>query len=380
MVPKKIIYLYTSDRPAGDNSKSGLDLSIVSTNKFAVEAHSDGMIALWDKVATLKGYTVYVIIDSNNGYGYRHISPTTTTYVVSNIKFILDYISPGDIVIVRGGFKPWFPTLQYIKERKTNWILFYRANTNRHAWPFWDIVLNDLGNQDLIHLNRYYFNFSKPVNESIFYPTKNISKCYDMCIGASHVHAKKGQYLTMQAAEYYNQRYNKSLTGVLPGGFIRCLHNKDILDSKLRKTHDIDVLGHVTRENLRDYYCRSRVLVHSGVGGQNDRSVLEAMACGIPVILTSPSHFSPFVSAAQSPNSVVYPNKIDIAEGIYRQLHNDDGAWEVDTVIKYYQAHNGMDEVCVPKMLNLFKWLETHDIEKPEMVNPRLIEEWKGVY
>lgn len=380
MNQKKIIYFYTSDQPSYDHNHSGLEITSISNNKFAMEAHSDGMIAMWDKLASTLGYIVYVIIDAHNGFGHRQYSPSTAIYVISDIKYLLDYINPEDIIIARGGFKPWFKTLGALKKRRQNWILFYRANTNRHGWPFWDVTLNDLGDnsRNFIHLNQYYFGFSKPVNEDIFYWTQDDIKSMNVCIGASHVHSRKGQYLAVRAASHYYSKYGNKLTGVLPGGFIRCSYNTEILLSRSKNFHDIDVLGHIKREDLRECYCKSSMLIHAGTGGQNDRSVLEAMACGTPVVLSSCSHFSSFVCDFKGPNTITSPNSESISEDIHDML-TDENPWKPQEVVDYYKKHNGMNEVCVPKMVRLFKWLENNEPHRPDMSIPRSIEEWKGI-
>ena len=374
MPKQKLIYLYTSDRPANDAKRE-----IVMTptkNKFATEAPTDGMIKMWCELANRDIVNqVDIFIDSHINCGYKALTPKANLYVVPNMDIVRDFISPGDIVIARGGFKPWYKTLAKIHNDRKNWILFYRANTNRNPWPFWDIILDDLlRKSSVMHLNRFWFKFSKPVNEEIFKYDPSINKSYgkhyNVCIGASHVHKKKGQFIGVRALEAYTKYYDHKLSAVLPGGFISCMYNREILNAHNRGI--VDVTRHMTRQLLCELFNRTEVFIHAGPGGQNDRGVLEAMCCGLPVILTSPGKFSDFVS--YGPNAVAKQDPLDIAHWI-RSIRKDPPD-PVD-VKGWYQENNGLNEVCIPKMIKLFNWMNQFSGPvRPKMKNPREIVPW----
>jgi len=374
MTKQKLIYLYTSDRPANDAKRE--IITTPAKSKFATEAPTDGMIKMWCELADRDIVSqVDIFIDSHIGCGIKMLSPKVHLYVVPNIDIARDFISPRDIVIVRGGFKPWYATLTKIYEARKNWILFYRANTNRNPWPFWDIILDDLMlGGPVKHLNRYWFNFSKPVNEQIFKYDPEISKSYgkhyDVCIGASHVHRKKGQFLGVRALRWYMDYYEHKLSAVVPGGFIKCMYNKEILTA--RDNGIVDVTTHMSRQMLCELFNRSKIFIHAGPGGQNDRGVLEAMCCGLPVILTSPDRFSEFVS--YTPNVKAQPDFVDIAHWIHAVQMSPTDPVEIK---RYYQGYNGLNEVCIPKMIKLIDWINRFSGPvRPKMNNPRDKEPW----
>ena len=348
-----MVYLYTSDRPPKDPEKYYDDYvrNPFPTNRFAQTAESDGMIHLWRELVRLGHLErVNIFIDSKRGLGTKHLDERVTLHVVPSINMARHALNPGDILFVRGGFKPWLPLINEIRDKRENWILFYRANTSNSRWPFWDIVMDDLIERPAITVKgKFIFPFTKPVNEAIFHPDYAIPKTFDICVGASHIHKKKGQYKTLQAAERYNQlRPHNPLKLIMPGGRIRCGMNA-VIDS-LAQVLDLTEVGGLPREELQQFMNGSKIFVHSGVGGQNDRGVLEAMACGLCCVITSPKRFSPFVS--RWPNTVAKSQEPDaIAKAIDDTLSNKPyiitGQHEISQ--HYYQC-NGLYEVAIPKM------------------------------
>lgn len=348
----KLIYLYTTEGAPRTDALLPWDITQQTKSPFAQRAISDGMVELFNQLA-LQGIvdSTIITIDSTRYPGYLQVSPKTSIYVIPTMNCIKEFLNPGDIVIVRGAFKSWIPLLQYIQNTKRNWILYYRANTCHHAWPFWDIILNDLIAVSKISGRRLHFNFSKPVNENIFGPIdspKQLPKVYDIMIGASHIHRKKGQYLTVQALLEYEKFSGKRLKAIMPGGYITCTTNRLIWDTLKSGRVDIETPKSLTRQQLCLRMNQTKLFVHSGVGGQNDRGVLEAMCCRVPVLVTSKAHFSPFVweyglHATRSP--------LDIALNIQTFMLT-----KVHTVADY-PAINGLHEIAIPKMRSIIEFI-----------------------
>jgi len=351
----KIIFLYTHSGFAP--GIEGHDIYTYPTNnKFIAGAMSDGFIYMLDQLA-VQGYveSVRVFVDARTDFGNRELSFHTKGYCVPNMMCCLGFIRPGDILIIRGGFKPWIPFIQAIKERGGNQLVFYAANTSNTRWPFWDIVLDDLSDSAKIQNDKLFFLFNKPVNEGVFYPDPAQKKIYDVCIGASHIHRKKGQFRVVEAAVEYEKLTGKRLKMIMPGGFIRCAQNATILSLAKSGKVELTLPGAVSRHILNEFYNQSRLFVHAGAGGQNDRSLLEALRCGIPSIIANPKRFPPWVRVPSRALFLLEDNEPDtIAEAIHAMLLCSDTE-DTENTSSHYQWVNGLQEVCIPRMLNLMK-------------------------
>ncbi len=381
-----LIYLYAS---SGHNSSvTHWDPLSITHNKFARGARTDGMINLFDQVSE-KEYVnqVTVCIDSTTDHGGLQLSPHTSIAVLPTMNTITSFIKPGDILIVRGGFKPWLSFIKHIYSRRENWILFYGANTNNHRWPFWDIVLDDLREEPAIINSKLFIPFSKPVHEGIFRPQPRVAKEFDIMVGASHIHRKKGQYHVLLAALEHKMRTGQNWKLLLPGGMIRCLTNK-IITATAPKL-DIARTGSVSRMELCKLMCKCKLFVHAGVGGQNDRSILEALRCGLPVVMVNSKRSATFIS--KNPQVIrivnnVLDTKSGEGDGYLKKICEDVGIdlacvrgmpnqsspvlercisrtldrverGQMESPALYYQRMNGMREVCLPKMINLIQQL-----------------------
>lgn len=351
-----LIYLYTS----GGAPKCDMTMfpdyegQAQTSHRLAVAAQSDGMIHMFKTLAQEHYVDRFVaLIDSTVCPGNLSIGPHSSIHVIPSMSCAAQFIAPGDIVIVRGGFKPWIPLLDYIHTKRQNWILFYRANTNRQGWPYWDIILNDLINTPQAIRGRLNFNFTKPVNEDIFGvidSPSTIPKEYDIMIGASHIHRKKGQHLTVQALQQYYHIYGTKPKAILPGGYMRCSTNQII--QNIIRSGDVDIEGpvHLSRAQLALAMNRSKLFVHAGYGGQNDRGILEAMCCGCVPLLFGKRNVSPIIwnssiHIGQEPKAIAH--SISLALDWYPALEH----------YTNYTCINGLHEVAIPKMLRLLEFI-----------------------
>ena len=353
-----LVYLYTSGgAPKTDlNYLPAYDPTQPTNNRFALMAPSDGMVNMF-RVMTEQNHfdRLSVIIDSTISPGSASLGERSTIFTVPSMSLALGFIRPGDILIVRGGFRSWYPLLDYIYKRRENWILFYRANTNRHPWPFWDITLNDLISEPKAFRGRLHYNFSKPVNEDVFgiIDAPNVlPREYDVMVGASHIHRKKGQHITLQALQKYYELFNTKPKAILPGGYMRCLETRNI--QSMLKSGTVDVHGphNMTRAYLALQMNRTKLFVHPGYGGQNDRGILEAMCCGCLPLIFGQRHVSPVIwdHAIHIPQ-----DPSNIASIINQSL---DYYPEYDKTT--YQRINGLHEVCIPKMLDIVEFISNH--------------------
>lgn len=352
----KLVYLYTSGGAPKRTMDSipSWDHTIPTHNRYALSAQSDGMIHLFKTLAESGTVSRFIaLIDSTISPGSLSLGPNSVLYTVPSMTCASEIIDPGDILIVRGGFKPWIPFLDYIYLKRQNWILFYRANTNRHAWPYWDITLNDLIDSSRAIRGRLHYQFTKPVNEDIFGvidAQNTIPKEYDIMIGASHIHRRKGQYITVQALQSYYHLFGTKPRAIMPGGYMRCSTTQQI--QKILRSGDVDITGPVglTRQRLALAMNRTRLFVHAGHGGQNDRGILEALCCGCLPVLFGKSHVSPAIwsKAIHIPQD---PN--NIAQILWTALDNYNPMYD-----NGYRYVNGLHEVAVPSIQRLLSFIE----------------------
>jgi hypothetical protein len=377
-MPQKLIYLYTSGgAPIAYPSDPAphFDPDRITHNKFAISAHSDGMVNMFKTLTDQKHITdLNVFVDSRISPGVLHLGHRSTLYTIPSMAMVANIIHPGDILVVRGGFKAWYPLLNHIYKRRENWILFYRANTNRHPWPFWDITLNDLIDTPKLARGRLHFPFSKPVNEDIFGiidAPSTMPKEYDVMIGASHIHKKKGQHITVQALQKYYHFFGVKPRAILPGGFMRGISVNIIRD--IIRSGDVDIEGptNMTRQQLAWAMNRTKLFVHPGYGGQNDRGILEAMCCGCLPLIFGERHVSPTIWTY----SIHIPQDPANLACIINQSLNVYP--EVDHTT--YKRINGLHEVAIPKMLDILEFIEANPRPDRRAVGQYFMEKYQNV-
>ena len=99
-------------------------------------------------------------------------------------------------------------------------------------------------------------------------------------------------------------------------------------------------LGSQTQEQLREEYRRAGVFVHASETGSLDKVVLEALACGLPVITTS-------ASLKNLPVTVVSATPDAIAKEVLnlRQTNTQD-------LIAYVREHHSLQRL-VPAIMDI---------------------------
>ncbi|MBU2052594.1 glycosyltransferase [Patescibacteria group bacterium] len=327
----RLLFFYTRDRSS-------------SAESFATE----GLHALFSKMLEAGCVDeIRVVIDTYGTAGEIRYAPGYSCCRVNG--FGPEILKPGDIVWIRGGFKPWLPFIDYC--RKNNWwLLFYGANTGRERWPFWDVVFDDITGHTRIDANgRLWLDYRKPVNPDIFHRIDTVPE-YDLCIGASHIHDKKGQWRGVKAAVAYREMYGKDLYCIIPGAMHRGVMTNGILEDI--RTHDLDIelTGMLPRHLLTIMMNRSKVFAHLGSGGQGDRGPIEAMACGCPVIIGFPKYHSQWVNRAAA--VLDDPDDFEeIAEKIHTALIK---AASRKAISEHFEAEAGIETQSLPMIMRLF--------------------------
>lgn len=336
----RLLYFHTRDRDSGPEG-------------FATE----GMHYLFMKLAQWQAVDeIDVIIESYRANGIKQFLPN---YLCRNVDKVHPcMLRPGDVVFIRGGFKPWLPFIDYCQKNRV-WLMFYGANTGRERWPFWDIVFDDLSGHHCRFDNagRVYLDWPKPTNPEIFNYDSSAQLAWDVCIGASHIHDKKGQWRGVEIARAYREIFGEYLYCVMPGA----LRRGEKTHAMLRRMGglDIDMPGMVPRERLGGIYGASSIFLHLGTGGQGDRGPMEAMACGCPVIIGYPKYHSPYVSRAPA-GRVADPDDFEAIAMMIREMLPAIDHGKRAEVARYFDSHFSIENVLVPRMRRLFALLRSN--------------------
>lgn len=350
----RLIFLFTQEKVGDPNSV--YDRSMPSKNFFVSEdgIKSEGytwLLHRMQKTGIVDEVTIFVESHRYPGHSSAYGMPI---HVVPHINCVDQFVKKGDVVWVRGGFRTWHDWL--IKKKGKHWLLLYAADTGRQKWEFWDIVFNDIGETNFIdRRGRLFVDFHKPINPNIFYPMFEQKPVYDVCIGASHIHDKKGQWKTVQAILAYKELYGINLKCVMPG---RVMHgrNTNLIKNVIRDHGlDIEATGMVNRQKVNELYNKSKLFVYLGNGGQNDRGPIEALRCGTPVIICNPKRHHYFVSQNKAVSKVTRDGS-DF-EQVAHDIHHMLEKWNAHTrkvVHKYFYDNNGMTTKCIPEMKRIF--------------------------
>lgn len=298
------------------------------------------------------------VVESGRGQGKIEYQKNIEGWVMPDIRELQKHLRPDDIIFVRGGWKSWHDPLIEI-QKAGHKLLVYAANTGRERWEFWDVVFNDLtGDNKFDARSRFQFDFHKPINPLYFHPFKTELK-YDLCIGASNIHDKKGQYIVIDALLRYKEIFDENLKCIMPGA-LRSSANTErmirILDSEKL---DIFVPGEINRCELNTVLNQSKFFIHLGGGGQGDRGPIEAMKCGCQLLLGNNRRHHKTLYQNKG-ICYVFPENSD-AESIARRLY-----WEINLynckkrkgIADYYERKSGVETVILPEMNKLFRRLE----------------------
>lgn len=355
---KRLVYLYVSDGAADPDHIPIWSARDLTANSFAMQFGTEGFGYLFKKFIDTKLFDeILVVIESNRSPGMIKLYQGIDILVVPHIECLWPFLRGDDIMWARGGWRSWW---KFLNEwhNGNRWLLFYRAASNRGAWTFWDIVLDDLTTESTLdEYDRFCFPINKPTNPELFYPT-DCEKIYDVCVGASHIHDKKGQWRILDILTEYEKQYHETLHCVLPGS----IHRGEKTSRLVNLKHDsIEFTGMVPRPDMNLIYNQSKLFLHLGASGQNDRGPLEALACGTPVMISHPEFHAPFLQTNVCPVMPfvfdIYPDNPDLAarqiRGALGMLRN----FNRNTFATWYEQQNGIQTKILPQFTFLFQQL-----------------------
>lgn len=358
----RLVFLYYSHKH-GHGQNRAWNPYAESKNFFAKRIIEEGYFYLIQSMVEHQIVDeALVVIESRESPGYYAYQDNITCLVVPDIVALTKFIRPQDIIWVRGGFRHWHDWLVEMK-KKRYWLLLYAANTGRQKWEFWDVVFDDLGGRDCVDgLDRIHLDFRKPVNEEIF-NFRPMPEKWDILIGASRIHDRKGQWRTIDALIAYQELYGKSLKAILPGPFSRGVATNEIIPKIRSHNISVDIVGNLPRKELANVMNSSRVFVGLESHGQGDRGPMEAMACGCPLVIGYPKYHAPWLTA-NSRYTLVCCNPAEpatTANEIHEMLsrYNPDLREEIS---EYRGKCAGLQAVILPRMVRLFSYFRSHPV------------------
>jgi len=366
----KLIIFYSS---RGARNSQVWDAKAISRNPFAIQYTTDGYAYVGDRlIETGVVDEVATFIESARHCGHIQISDKHKVYTVPYISCVEEFIQPGDVLFVRGGWKHWAPF--FAKWSRDNWCMYYGAGTPRSHWAYWHAILYDFIDQPRVGKEHPVFPFTKPIHPRVFFPIKDMEKEYEILLNSCfHIYDKKGQYKFIEAAVAFKKLFGRDLSILLPGGAYRSTHTNTIPDVIKQNKLNVTMPGTVPREQLNMLINKCKLYVHLGYGEQNARSALEAMRCGLPLYIASPQLWPKFVSA----NSAVTkrcsnPNSAEtVAREIHKMLEDiDTGLYGGST--EYFEKHNS-PEITVTQLAHLINIMKVNKYPDQEILRKALM-------
>ena len=287
----RLVFLFNSDGAAPEGSNQPWDPHSPSFNFFATGENglpSEGYLYMLHEMLN-QGIIddLIIFIESNRSPGFTTYYQNIKCYVVPEIGYVKQFLKRGDIIWARGGFRSWFNFLNQMKKEKY-WLLLYAANTGRARWRFWDVIFDDLSGEHRHDIRgRFFYYFKKPINPDYFRPFHDFKKRYHVCVGASHVHDKKGQWKTIEVIAEYKRLFNENLHCIMPGRVTHGVKTNNIGSTISSARLSVHCPGMLPRTKLAEVFNQSSITIFMGQGGQNDRGPLESLACGTPILLAS---------------------------------------------------------------------------------------------
>ena len=278
---------------------------------------------------------------------------------------------PGDVVWVRGAWKPWIPWIEECVAKKI-WLIFYDANTGHRGWPFWNVILSDLvdervesrgsnrGFQDSPHLALYQqkrpiLPYPKPISE-VFQP-EPCEKRYDVVMGGAHIYDRKGQFRIFDAVVEYEKIYGVKLRCALPGGFYNREPNTERMRKTLPQYPHIDYMVHMPRHALAHLFNSCRLYVDMAIGGYGNRGPIEAGMSGCPLVIGFPKNHASY--AYSNPRVSAVPedprDSVSVAKTIHDMLEVCDERREETR--QHFEKHVSIDTCSGPLLKRILDFM-----------------------
>jgi len=219
-------------------------------------------------------------------------------------------------------------------------------------------MANEINFDQSFDFGSFRFGFKKPTNPNLFYYIPNTEMKYDLCIGGSHIHDKKGTRKTVDALVKYREIFNEDPACIMPESVHRGVETNKAIDILKREKLNVFMPGMVDRKNLNIIYNQSKILVYLGRGGRGDRCPIEAMRCGCSTIIGNTRQHSKLLYQNKELCTVFPEDMTD--EEIARELYYKIKIYDIKTrekLYNYYKDNAGIKTVILPDMKKIFDTL-----------------------
>lgn len=361
----RVVYLFVSKGGAKYNSKPDWNpnANCAAGHVEPSGLQTEGTFYILDKLQK-EGVIdeLFIVVEAARGAG-KAVWGRHRGIVVPELSQLSAFIRPNDVLFIRGGWRGWWEWIN--RHAGRNWLINYSANTGRQRWKFWDIVLWDLEDICCIdRCNRLWLTFRKPTHPGIF---KNLNsfQTYDLCIGASFIHDKKGQWRMIHVLEEYRKLFGHLPNCIMPGALRSASKTSMIVER--HHEFNIEMPGMLERDNLAKVLNKTKIAVFLGTSGQNDRGPLEAMQCGCQLVIGSPPHHSP-VTYMNKKITYVPEDRDDfkaIAIRLYDMIENYDPRSRFE-VLEWNDKNAHADYVTFPMLERMFDMIRENPIPDVE--------------
>lgn len=276
----------------------------------------------------------------------RDIAPGMVLEKVNGLDGV--ELEPGAAVWIRAGWKTWIPWIEK-QHNAGHWLLFYGAGVPHHAWPFWDVVLDDTNAATWVVDDRGRFpgrlcaHFRKAL--SPFFRFIPVKRDYDFCLGANFIYGRKGQDIAYAALHRYTELTGTKPRAIMPGGLRRGEVTYQIL-REVERLGDLEIPGHLPRAELADRFNRSKVFMHLGTSTQGDRGPIEAGRTGCQLLLGHRRRHATYLFNAPIPPKVPVVER-DLTEiaGLMAQAAAEDTDDLRQLTSAYFVREDGLGDV-----------------------------------
>lgn len=313
------------------------------TNAFLKSTLSDLYPYIWDKLLETKVFDkITTIFEVGSGFGTTLIknNPNNRVCFIPHISEVFKFIEPDDLIFVRGAWIWWKNVIS--KLAKEHYLIYYRGGRKIFRHWKWSLVLDDIRSHNYMdkwkHTNIFY---PKCINEDIFNYNPSAKKNYDIILPGEVKHSK-GQWRVLEAVGRYKKIYGHQPSICVVGKI------KEYVDfNKIKKKYKLNIhyKGVVDRNRLCKYYNMSKIYVHLGKNEQGPRTTLEAIRCGLPILISDiPSMWPDWERESFFCEKVNYRDYDYIANTIHKMLNNTE--YNFKEISDTYSKYVGLDKTC----------------------------------